>query len=402
MRITDVRLILTSPGANYLTVKVITDDGLYGLGDATLVGRELAVATYLEEYVIPMLIGRDPSAIEDTWQLLGRSAYWRRGPVHTTAQSAIDMALWDIKGKELGAPVYQLLGGRSRRGVLAYSHASGIEIAQAVDAMHEQIAAGYRAVRLQCGVPGLPSTYGVVSDESDQPRAPHEVPYEESWNTAAYLETAPKLFAAARDAVGMDVHLLHDAHHRLTSIEAAALGKSLEPYRLFWLEDPVQADDQTAFRLVRQHTTTPLAVGEVVNHLSECQTLISERLIDYIRATVVHAGGITGLRRIAAFAEPFGVRTGCHGAPDMSPVTLAAALHTGISTHNVGIQEHGRHTSTTDEVFPHAYTFADGYLDPGEAPGLGVDIDEGLAARFEYRRKYLPTTRLVDGTMWNW
>lgn len=402
MKITNVRVIVTNPGRNYVSVKIETDEGIYGLGDATLNGRELAVASYLTEYVAPMLEGRDAFAVEDTWQLLLRASYWRRGPVQITAQSAVDMALWDIKGKALGVPVYQLLGGRCRTGVMAYTHASGVEIPEAIDQMQEHIAAGYRAVRLQCGVPGLPNVYGVPRDESAQTGAGHSRPYAETWETPGYLRIVPQLFDAARDAVGFDTHLLHDVHHRLTPSEAGMLGRSVEDYRLFWLEDAVPADVQSAFRIVRQHTTTPLAVGEVFNNLADCELLIREQLIDFIRAAAVHAGGLTGLRKIAAFAEPYLVRTGCHGAADMSPVTMAAALHFGISTHNVAIQERALHTAETNEVFPHAYEFADGYLNPGEAPGLGVDIDEDLANQYEYTRSYLPINRLRDGTMANW
>lgn len=402
MKITEVRVIVTCPGRNYTTVKILTDDGISGVGDATLAGRELAVATYLQEYVAPLLIGRDATRIEDTWQFLGRSSYWRRGPVQTTAQSAVDMALWDICGKSLGVPVHRLLGGRSRQGVMAYSHAEGTEIAQAVEHLQQKIEEGYRAVRLHCGVPGLPYVYGVPRDESHQPGAGTDRPFEESWDPAPYLRTVPKLFAAAREAVGFDTHLLHDAHHRLTPIQAGALGKSLEDMQLFWLEDAVITDLQESFRLIRQHTTTPLAVGEVFHSLADCHQLIREQLIDYIRVAAVHCGGLTGLRRIAAFAEPYHVRTGCHGAADMSPVTMAAALHFGVSAHNVGAQERALHPEVADEVFPHSYTFTDGYLDPGDLPGLGVDIDEDAAARHEYRRNYLPVSRLVDGTMSNW
>jgi len=212
----------------------------------------------------------------------------------------------------------------------------------------------------------------------------------------------PELFAAARESLGWDVHLLHDLHHRLTPIEAARVGKDLEPYRPFWIEDPTPADNQDALRLVRKHTTTPIAIGEIFNSVWDAKQLIQEQLIDYIRATVVHAGGITHLRRIASFADMFGVRTGCHGATDLSPVAMAAALHFDLSVPNFGIQEYMRHTEETDAVFPHAYTFDDGFLHPGERPGLGVDIDEALAANYPYQRAYLPVNRLEDGTMHDW
>jgi mannonate dehydratase len=198
------------------------------------------------------------------------------------------------------------------------------------------------------------------------------------------------------------VHLLHDVHHRLTPIEAAGLGKQLEPHRPFWLEDAVPAENQAGFRLIRQHTTAPLAVGEIFSSVWDAKQLIEEQLIDYIRATVVHAGGITHLRRIASFADLYHVRTGCHGATDLSPVCMAAALHFDLSVPNFGVQEYMRHTPETDAVFPHAYRFADGELHPGDAIGLGVDIDEGLAAKYPYRRAYLPINRLEDGSMYNW
>src|SRR5947209_3993247 len=283
MKIQRAYTILTCPGRNFVTLKIVTGDGVYGVGDATLNGRELAVKAYLDEHVIPCLIGRDSRSVEDIWQYLYRGAYWRRGPVTMAAIAAVDMALWDIKGKRAGMPVYQLLGGRSRHGVMVYGHANG------------------------------------------------------------------------RD-------------HGMTPIEAARLGKDLEPYRLFWLEDATPAENQEAFRLIRQHTTTPLAVGEIFNSIWDCKDLIREQLIDYIRAAVVHAGGITHLRRIADFASVYQVRTGCHGATDLSPVCMAAAVNFGLWVPNFGIQEYMRHTPETDAVFPHNYRFEDGFMIMDEVP----------------------------------
>jgi mannonate dehydratase len=212
----------------------------------------------------------------------------------------------------------------------------------------------------------------------------------------------PKLFEAAREALGPDVDLLHDVHHRLSPIEAARLVEDLEPDRPFWLEDPTPADNPASFRLIRHHTTTPLAVGEVFNSIWDAKPLIEEQLVDYIRTTVTHAGGITHLRRIASLADLYAVRTGCHGATDLSPVCMGAALHFDLSVPNFGIQEYMRHSAETDAVFPHGYSLKDGFLHPGEAPGHGVDIDESLAARYPYRPASLPISRLEDGTMHNW
>jgi mannonate dehydratase len=401
-RITAARTIVTCPGRNFVTLKIETADGATGVGDATLNGRELAVKSYLDDHVIPCLIGRDAHQIEDIWQYLYRGAYWRRGPVTMSAIAAVDTALWDIKGKLAGLPVYQLLGGACRTGVMVYGHANGATIEETIARLKDYVALGYKAVRLQSGVPGLATTYGVSKDRFFYEPADGDLPSEAVWASEPYLRSAPALFAAAREAVGWDVHLLHDVHHRLKPIEAARLGRDLEPYRPFWMEDPTPAENPEGFRLIRQHTTTPLAVGEVFNSIWDCKALIEEQLIDYIRATVVHAGGLTHLRRIATLADLYGVRTGCHGATDLSPVAMAAALHFDLSVPNFGVQEYMRHTEETDAVFPHAYAFEDGLMRPGEAPGLGVDIDEAAAARHPYRRAYLPVARLRDGTVHDW
>jgi mannonate dehydratase len=402
MRITDAKVIICSPGRNFVTLKITTEDGIYGLGDATLNGRELAVASYLSDHVIPLLIGRDARRIEDLWQYLYKGAYWRRGPVTMASISAVDTALWDIKGKSLNVPVYQLLGGASRDAVLVYGHASGNDIDDTVAAVASYAKLGYKAIRAQSGIPGLASTYGVGRGKMYYEPAEKDAPAEDLWSTELYLNFVPRLFERLRKEFGSDLHLLHDAHHRLTPIEAARLGKELEPYRLFWLEDLTPAELQESFRLIRRHTTTPLAVGEVFNSIFDCQQLIQEQLIDYIRAAVVHAGGISHLRKIASLAEMYQVRTGCHGATDMSPVCMAAALHFDLSVHNFGIQEYMHHSAEADRVFHHSYSFADGMMHPGDAPGLGVDIDEQLASNYPYHRAYLPINRKLDGTMHNW
>ncbi len=403
MKITAARVIVCSPGRNFVTLKIETDAGLTGIGDATLNGRELAVASYLTDHVSPCLIGRDAQQIEDIWQYLYKGAYWRRGPVTMSAIAAVDTALWDLKAKAADMPLYQLLGGRSRSAVLVYGHANGSDIEHTVDEVLRLRDQGYRAIRAQSGVPGLDKVYGVAKGTAPYEPADAGLPSEHDWATDKYLAHAPKLFDAVRTAVGADVHLLHDVHHRLTPIEAARLGKDLEPYRLFWMEDPTPAENQDAFRLIRQHTTTPIAVGEIFNSIWDCKALIENQLIDYIRATVTHAGGITHLRRIADLAALYQVRTGCHGATDLSPVCMGAALHFDLWVPNFGIQEHMPHSAATNAVFPHAYSFSDGMMVPGDTPGHGVEIDEALAAQYPYKRAYLPVNRLQhDGTLWSW
>ena len=402
MRIQAAKVIVTCPGRNFVTLKIVTDQGVHGIGDATLNGRELSVVSYLEDHVIPCLIGRDPRQIEDIWQYLYRGAYWRRGPVTMSAIAAVDTALWDIKAKMANMPLYDLLGGKSREGVLVYGHANGADLSETVEAVGRYIDMGYKAIRAQSGIPGIKDAYGVGRGKLFYEPADAALPSETVWDTPKYLNFVPQLFQKLRDTYGPSHHLLHDAHHRLTPIEAARLGKDLEPYRLFWLEDATPAENQESFKLIRQHTTTPLAVGEIFNTIWDCKDLIQNQLIDYIRTTVVRAGGITHLRRIADLAALYGVRTGSHGATDLSPVCMGAALHFDSWIPNFGIQEYMRHTEETDAVFPHAYSFADGALFPGDAIGHGVDIDEKLAAKYPYKPAYLPVARLEDGTMWNW
>ena len=409
MIIDRAEVIVTSPDRNFVTLKLSTDDGLTGLGDATLNGRELAVVAYLRDHVVPLLAGRDASRIEDTWQFLYRSAYWRRGPVTMAAIAAVDMALWDIKGKAAGMPVYQLLGGASRKGLLAYGHASGKTTGELFDSIRAHLEKGYKAIRVQTGVPGLKAIYGIASnptapgqryDHEPAQRGAH--PAEEDWDTRAYLRHVPTVFEAVRAEFGAELPLLHDGHHRMTPIQAARLGKALEPYDLFWLEDCTPAENQEALRLVRRHTTTPLAIGEIFNTVWDYQQIIREQLIDYVRSAVTHAGGISHLKKVLEFAAQYQIKSGMHGPTDISPVGMAAAMHLGLAIHNFGIQEYMQHGARTDQVFRQSFTWRDGMLHPGDMPGLGVELDLDEAGRYPYQQAYLPYNRLADGTVHDW
>lgn len=405
MMIQSAEVIVSSPGRNFVSLKVVTDDGLIGWGDATVNGRELSVASYLRDHIAPLLIGRDAHRIEDTWQYLYRGAYWRRGPITMAAIAAVDVALWDLKAQAAGMPLYQLLGGRSRERIRGYGHASGRDIPELLDSIHALVDEGYSAVRLQSGVPGLGTVYGIIDAAATGAYEPAKIsdrPVEEEWDTAAYLRHIPRVFEAVRSEFGEELDLLHDAHHRLTPIQAARLGKSLEEFSPFWLEDVTPAENQEALRLVRQHTTAPLAIGEVFNSVFDYQTLLGEQLIDYVRSSVTHAGGITPVRRIMDLASIYQVKSAFHGPTDISPIGMAAALHLDLALHNFGIQEHMPHSETTYEAFPRDYRFEGGHYTLGDTPGLGVRLDEDVAARFEYQRAYLPVNRLKDGTVHDW
>jgi mannonate dehydratase len=402
VKITDAKVIVCSPGRNFVTLKIYTDQGIFGLGDATLNGMEKTVVSYLENYCIPSLIGMDPGNTEDIWHYFYRGAYWRRGAVSMTAVSAIDMALWDIKGKILNTPLYNLLGGKSREKVLVYCHANGKNTDETIENIGYKIESGFKAVRVQSGVPGIEHAYGVGKDSKSYEPAKRGVPQEENWDTSKYLNFIPSLFGKVREFYGDDIHLLHDVHHRCTPVEAARLARELEPYHLFWLEDPVAGELQEGLRLLRQHSSTPVAIGEVFNSIYDYSTLFTEQLIDYFRMPLSHGGGITHLLKVAAIASIYHISTGFHGATDLSPVNLAASIHFNMAVNNFGIQEYMPHQEIVNEVFKTNYSFEDGFLRIDDSPGIGVDIDEKAASGFPYAMARLPVNRKSDGTMFNW
>jgi len=402
LKITDAKVIVCSPGRNFVTLKIYTDQGIYGLGDATLNGMEMAVVSCLENHFIPALIGKDPRNTEDIWHYFYRGSYWKRGSVTMAAVSAIDMALWDIKGKMLQTPLYNLIGGKSRDRVLVYAHAGGADLNEAVEKTGEAIEKGFSAVRIQCGIPGISHTYGVSGDRKSYEPAQKGLPVEQYWDTPSYLNFVPRLFEKVRQVYGDAIHLLHDVHHRCTPVEAARLANELDPYHLFWIEDPVTGELQEGLRLIRKHAVTPIAIGEVFNTVYDYTTLVTEQLIDYVRMPVSHGGGITHLLKVAAFAGIYHIHTGFHGATDLSPVSLAASLHVDMALNNFGIQEYMPHPEVVNEVFDTNYRFDKGYLHIDDTPGIGVDISEEHAAKYPFSTASLPVNRKTDGTLFYW
>ncbi len=413
LKIRDVRVILTAPdGIRLVVVKVeTTEPGLYGLGCATFTQRPLAVATAIEEYLKPFLVGRDPSDIEDIWQAASVSSYWRSGPVLNNALAGVDMALWDIKGKRAGMPLYDLLGGRCRRAANLYVHASGADFAAVEADVRRLLAAGFRYVRCQVAVPGY-ATYGAQIAPKGSEGAPrtsypgqpgHLAPRQEAWEPAAYARLVPALFDHLRGALGEEVELLHDIHERVPPPLAIRLAKELERHRLFFLEDPFAPEDIGWFRLLRQQSATPIAMGELFVNQAEWVGLIAERLIDFIRVHLSDIGGITPARKLAALGEAFGVRTAWHGPGDVSPVGHAANLHLDLACPNFGIQEGYLFPERTRAVFPGCPEIRDGMLWPNAGAGLGIDLDEAAAARHPFPEHPLngawPEVRQPDGTV---
>jgi mannonate dehydratase len=401
--ITRVRPICTAPdGIRLVVVKVETNQpGLYGLGCATFTQRPLAVVTAVEQYLDPFLRGRDVDDIEDIYQSAFVSSYWRSGPVLNNALSGVDMALWDIKGKRANMPVWQLFGGKSRTAAWLYAHATGRDFQELEDHVRSHIEQGYRYVRCQAAVAGY-STYG--SHTQSVPGTPaHLRPEQEPWEPSAYCRQVPRMFEHMRSTFGEDIELLHDVHERVPAIQAIQLAKDLEQFRLFFLEDVFSPEDIDYFRILRQQSAIPIAMGELFVNQNEYVPLIRDRLIDFIRVHISDIGGLSMARKIAAFCEFFGVRTAWHGPGDVSPVGHAANLQLDIACYNFGIQEQTVFSEKTHEVIPGTPDIQDGMMWTSDLPGLGIDINEDLAARYPFPEHPYngawPAIRRIDGTV---
>jgi mannonate dehydratase len=388
VKIRDIKTILTAPNRIRLVIVKVetTEPGLVGWGCATFTQRALVVETAVEKYLKPFLIGRNVDEIEDIWQSSYMSSYWRNGPVLFNAMSGVDIALWDIKGKRAGMPLYQLLGGKVRHGADCYYHASGASFTEVEENARSGMERGFRHVRVQVSTPGYAS-YGARStappppagakDDVVGPTSPRAI-----WESAPYVRMLPKFFEHLRTKLGDEVELLHDVHERVTLNQGINLCKSLEPYRLFFLEDPFPPEDIDHFRLLRQQSSIPLAMGELFNTQHEYLPLIKDRLIDFIRIHISQIGGLSPARKVAALCEYFGVRTAWHGPGDASPVAHAAQLALELASYNFGVHEGGGFQKETQEVFVGCPEVKDGYMLAQEKPGLGIEVDEKLAAKF--------------------
>ncbi len=403
LKITDIKTILTAPaGIRLIVVKVLTSEpGLYGLGCATFTQRARVVETAVDKYLKPFLVGKNPLEIEDIYQSSFVSSYWRNGPVLGNALSGVDIALWDILGKRAGLPVYQLLGGKCRQAVDTYRHASGGDFKQVEDSARKLMDQGYRHVRVQVGIPGL-ATYGSAVKGGNE-----NVPENRrtrTWEPRAYVRTLPRLFEHLRKQLGEEVELLHDVHERIPPALALQLAKDLEKYHLYFLEDPFSPEDVGYFTHLRQQTSTPLAMGELFNNPNEWLPLVSGRLIDFIRIHISQIGGLTMARKVAALCEFFAVRTAWHGPGDVSPVGHAANVHLDLATPNFGIQEARDFNQAERDAFPGCPELKNGYYHANDKPGLGIDLDEKLAARFPIKDEppfdmHWGNTRRRDGTV---
>jgi mannonate dehydratase len=380
-RIRDVQVIATAPqGLRLTVVKVITDqDGLYGYGCGTYTQRAELVVAAVERYLRPFLAGKPADRIDDLWQAMYNSSYWRNGPVLNNAISGVDQALWDIKGRMAGMPVYQLLGGKCREAADCYAHASGREIPEVIDNARKLMAQGFRHIRVQVGVPGQ-AGYGAGAGAGKAEKL-HDAPMFEPED---YLRRALKLLETVRKELGDEVELLHDVHERISPIQAVRFCKECERFRLFFLEDPLSPEDIEWFRIIRQQCSTPIAMGELFNSPHEWTPLIRDRLIDYIRIHVSQAGGLTPCRKIAAMGELMGVKTAWHGPGDVSPVGHMANITLDLACYNFGIQESVFFPDAVREVFQGCPVLKNGYFYANESPGWGIEVNEAAAKKYPY------------------
>ncbi len=382
-KIRDISVIATEPaGVRLVVVKVQTEqDGLYGYGCATFTQRADLVVDAVNRYLKPLLLGRPADAIEDTWQMMNDSSYWRNGPVLNNAISGVDQALWDIKGRQAGMPVYELLGGKVRRAALVYRHASGREISETIDEARKLISQGIKAVRLQVGVPGM-AAYGAPGSISNT-NPPVET-QDSVFDPEKYVRRTLQLFEAGRKELGPEIELLHDVHERVPPRLAVQFAKDMEPFRLFFLEDALSPEDIAYFRQIRANCTTPLAMGELFNNPHEWTQLIRDSLIDFIRVHVSQAGGLSPALKIANLADAFQVKTAWHGPGDVSPIGHCANVTLDVVCTNFGIQEWTMPNDRLLEVFDGYPVMKDGYVLANDKPGWGVEVNEKAAAKYPF------------------
>jgi mannonate dehydratase len=336
------------------------------------------------------------------------SSYWRNGPVLNNAISGVDQALWDIKGRQAGMPVYELLGGKCRKGAMIYSHAAGREIPEALDQAKKIMSQGIKAVRLQVGVPGM-AAYGAGGGPR-QGSATSNIT-DGVFEPLPYVRRTLALFEAGRKELGPEIELLHDVHERVPPRLAVQFAKNMEQFRLFYLEDALSPENIDYFKQIRANCTTPLAMGELFNNPHEWTNVIKESVIDYIRVHVSQAGGLTPARKLAAMAETFDVKTAWHGPGDVSPVGHCANVTLDLVCYNFGIQEWTFPNDRLQEVFDGYPVVKDGYAYANEKPGWGIEINEKAAAKYPFgysergERKALNggwgVVRREDGTVIN-
>ncbi len=392
-----VKVFVTAPrGINLVVVKIETSEPeLFGYGCATFTWRHKAVVTAIEEYLAPMLTGKPVHNIEDIWQTMMGSSYWRSGPVLNNAISGVDEALWDIKGKLANMPLYDLFGGKSREGIALYRHADGNSIEEVEERIHAYLEEGYQYIRCHMGTYG-----GNFNGKCQEMNKPRNAPQGSYYHPRMYRNSVIKLFERIRSDFDDNLEIMHDVHERLSLADTLTFAKEMEQFHLYFLEDALPPDRCDFYKILREHTIVPFAMGELFTNPVEWRTIIQNNWINYIRVHISDIGGITPARKLASFSEAYGVQTAWHGPNDLSPIGMAAQMHLDLHIHNFGIQEFAGFNDAECEVFEGCPEIAGGYAYLNDRPGIGVDFNE------EKAKKYPPVemdhswmfSRLPDGT----
>jgi mannonate dehydratase len=398
VKIKSVKAIVTAPkGSNLIVVKVeTTEPGLYGYGCATFTQRAFAVVSAINDYLNDFCVGKDVDNIEDMWNSCYVSSYWRNSGVLNNALSGLDEALWDIKGKRANMPVYQLLGGKSRFAIPCYGHAGGNTPEAVAESVQSFMAEGYKYIRIQQG------GYGGVGANAKQPdfkAAGFGYEGDRHINEYAYIKGVPKMFETVRKICGEEIELLHDIHENTQPMDSINMIKQLEQYRPFFIEDPFSPENMEWFKLLRQTTSVPIAMGELFNNVNEFKMPMVNQWFDYIRIHVSQIGGITPAMKVARLGEWFNIKTAWHGPGDVSPVGHAAHAHIDLAVWNFGIQEAARFSEQERVIFPGAPTMKNGYMYINEVPGLGVEVNEKEASKYPIGTKSNWQVRKTDGTI---
>ena len=377
MKITDVKTYLAREWRTFCFVVVETDEGISGIGEAGITGRELAVQGAIEHFR-PLLIGQDPFRTEHIWQLLFRGGFFPAQRILTAAIAAIDIALWDIKGKALGVPVYDLLGGRVRDRVLTYNHNGGETVEELVDCCRRSLGEGWKVLRWGLGH----EPDGLLKPDVEVRRAIKE-------------------FEALRLALGDEVKLAIDVHTRLNMADSLWLCQEVEQYRPYFVEDPLRVENAQSYRQLRSRTTVPLAAGEQYSSKWEFRQVIEEELIDYARVDLCICGGLTEAKKIAATCETHYIDLAVHNP--IGPVATAAFLHLCLSTPNCTVQElPKRPGESLPDLVLNQPEWEDGYLLPPTAPGLGIDFNAEALGKYPFSMGELKHLRRADGSLTNW
>ena len=380
LTIKDVKVITTNAGGNYRWVflKIITSEpGLYGIGSANNNYETKAVISALEDHLKPWLMGKDPNRIEDLWQSAQMKTYWRNGPVNNNVLAAMDMALWDIKGKRAGMPVYDLLGGKAHDAVAVYDHQGGRTKEACLETLQKSLANGFRHVRIQYGE-GYGGGGFIPAGEGSRPENGFQGA---AFDEDQYVDVIPPIFEYIRSKAGFTAKLIHDVHSKMNGSNAVELSRRMQPMQMYFMEDVLPPEQISWYRNIRQICSTPQAIGEVFSHPFEVIPLVQDRLIDFIRCRVAAIGGITPLRKLVAMCELYGVKTAFQEGGENDPVNQMASYHIDISSSAFGIQEENHFPQVVHDLFPGMGQIRKGYLYDSGKPGLGLEIDEAVAAK---------------------